>query len=84
MTNSRFLMMKIAQKDLKLSQVANKLRIPLKVLDMKIHNERAFLVREMQILCDLLGLTDSNEKIRIFFAQDVELGSTVGNKFLHI
>ncbi len=79
MTNSRLLLKKIAESGRELSDIANKLRISLKSLDWKIHNKRAFLVYEMQILCDLLGLTDSQEKVRIFFANVVEDCSTTEN-----
>ena len=75
MTNSRYLMIKIAQSGFSLSFIANHLQISLLALDMKIHNQRAFLVYEMQILSDLLGL-NNREKILIFFTKGVELYST--------
>ena len=77
MTNSRFLLIKIAESGLELSDIAKKLKISLHTLDLKIHNKRAFLVYEMQILCDLLGLTDSHERISIFFTKDVEVYSSL-------
>lgn len=77
MTDSYLFMLKIAESGLELSNIAQKLHISLKLFISKIHNKRAFLASEMQILCDLLDITDSKEKVRIFFANGVEVNSTV-------
>ena len=72
MTNSALLSDKIKQSGLKLGFIAEKLDISYPWLKRKITAEVPFKAYEIQILCDLLQITDLAEKDEIFFAVDVE------------
>ena len=76
MTNTYLLSKKIKDSGLKRGFIAEKLGISYDWLKKKIDNEVAFKAIEIQILCDLLGITDLHEKERIFFAMNVEEIST--------
>ncbi len=68
MTNSKFLTEKINASGLKLAFIANKLNISYPWLKRKINNEVPFKAYEIQILCEILRITDLTEKEEIFFA----------------
>lgn len=76
MTNSKLLKKKIAEKGLKIGFIVEKLGTSYGWFNKKLYNEKEFNASEMQILCDLLGITDLAEKDRIFFAKNVEKSST--------
>lgn len=75
MTNSALLKDKIAEKGLKLGFIVEKLGTSYGWFNKKLNNEKDFTAREMQILCDILGIS-LEEKERIFFAKNVEKSST--------
>ena len=72
MTNSALLSDKIKESGLKLGFIAEKPAISYPWLKRKINGEVPFKAYEIQILCDLLQITDLAEKDRIFFAENVE------------
>ena len=76
MTNTVLLVEKIKSSGLKLGFIAEKLGVSYHWLKRKINGEVAFKVYEVQILCDLLKITDLAEKDEIFFAVNVEKSST--------
>jgi hypothetical protein len=76
MTNSALLKQKIAEKGLKIGFIVEQLGTSYGWFNKKLNNEKDFNAREMQILCDILGITDLAEKDRIFFAKNVEKSST--------
>lgn len=77
MTNSEMLNKKIKESGLKIGFIAEKLNISYGWLNKKISNEKPFKAYEIQALCDVLGITDLEEKNEIFFAKDVENSSTM-------
>lgn len=76
MTNTELLYEKIKTSGLKLGFIAEKLDISYGWLKKKIEGEIAFKAYEIQILCEILNITDLEEKERIFFALNVEKTST--------
>ncbi len=66
----------IDSKGLKLKWIAEQMDLTPYGLAKKISNENEFRASEIQKLCDLLGVSDTDEKERLFFAQKVELNST--------
>lgn len=72
MTNSALLGAKIKESGLKLGFIAAKLGISYPWLKRKINGEVPFKAYEIQILCELLQITDLAEKDLIFFATNVE------------
>ena len=76
MTNSELLKKKIEERGLKISFIVDKLGTSYGWFKKKLNNEKEFNATEMQILCEILGITDLAEKDRIFFAKNVEKSST--------
>lgn len=72
MTNTSLLKEKINASGLKIGYIAEKLETSYAWLNKKISGKVSFKAYEIQILCDLLGIDDLEEKDRIFFAKDVE------------
>ena len=52
---------------LTLQEVSERMGLTTKTLDMKLRNVTEFLVSEMEILCEICGLSTRIEKDRIFF-----------------
>ena len=75
-TNSEELNKLIKKSGLKRGHIAEAIGISYYSLNKKINNESPFKAGEIQIMCELLGITDLEEKERIFFAEDVEKPST--------
>ena len=75
-TNSEELNKLIKKSGLKRGYIADVVGISYYSLNKKINNESPFKAGEIQIMCELLGITDLEEKERIFFAEDVEKYST--------
>ncbi len=71
MTNTNLLRKKIDESGYKLRFIASKLGITYQGFLKKINNETEFKASEMQILRELLNLTDT-EFEQIFFTIDVE------------
>lgn len=71
MTNTSLLREKIDASGLKLGAIAEKMVISYSWLKKKIDGEKPFKAYEIQILCEVLGITDLEEKERIFFAENV-------------
>ena len=67
MTNTELLRKHIKDSGLKLHFIAEKMGITRAALTNKITNESEFKVSEVLILCDLLGIDDSEEQRRVFF-----------------
>lgn len=76
MTNSALLKQKIEEKGLKIGFIVEKLGTSYGWFNKKLNNEKDFIAREIQTLCELLDITDLAEKDRIFFAENVEKSST--------
>lgn len=76
MTDSNLLIEKIKDSGLKLGFIAEKLNISYHWLRKKINSDTPFKAYEIKILCDLLNISDLEEKEAIFFADDVEKTST--------
>lgn len=75
MTDSALLKKKIKEKGLKIGFIVEQLGTSYGWFNRKLNNEKDFTAREMQILCDILGIS-LVEKERIFFAKNVEKSST--------
>ena len=65
----------IDSKGLKLKWIAEQMDLTPYGLAKKISNENEFRASEIQKLCDLLGVSDADEKERLFFAQKGDLKS---------
>lgn len=76
MTNTKELKRKIRESGLKIGFIAEKLDVSYHWLNKKINNEIPFKAYEIQILCEVLSISDLEEKEAIFFAHDVEEIST--------
>lgn len=76
MTNTVLLSNKIKDSGLKLGFIAEKLDISYHWLKKKISGEADLKAYEIQVLCELLAITDLEEKDAIFFASNVEETST--------
>lgn len=75
MTNTKFLRSKIDESGYKLRFIAKQLGITYQGFLKKINNETEFKATEIQILFDLLHMTEA-ERNAIFFTQCVDLQST--------
>ena len=67
---------KIKESGLKLGFIVEKLNTSYAWFNKKLENKKDFNATEMQILCEILNITDLAEKDRIFFAKNVEETST--------
>lgn len=67
MTNTKLLREKIEQSGYKLRFIAEKIGITYQGFLNKINNRSEFRANEIQVLYDLLGLTEE-ERVAIFFA----------------
>lgn len=76
MTNTILLKEVISKSGLKYKHIAQVLGLTPYGLMKKIANESEFKTTEVALLCDILRISDLNEKERIFFAQRVENKST--------
>ena len=76
MTNTALLERKIRESGLKRSYLAQKLKLSYYGLQRKIQGKSEFKTGEVQILCEELSI-NSDEMRVIFFAEKVELESTV-------
>lgn len=65
----------IDSKGLKLKWIAEQMDLTPYGLAKKISNENEFRASEIQKLCDLLCVSDTDEKERLFFAQKGEFNS---------
>ena len=69
MTNTEKLEAAIAASGYKKSYIAKAIGVRTETLSRKIRNRSNFNGDEMTVLCELLGITDLEEKESIFFAQ---------------
>ena len=69
MTDSAALRDLIASRGLKYQYIAKCLNISRETLDRKIKNKSDFRTGEVQLLCEMLGITEPADKERYFFAQ---------------
>lgn len=76
MTNVEMLRKKISDSGLKISYLAKQLGITPQGLYLKLNGTNQFKALEIQILCRILGITDSEEMKEIFFATEVDEKST--------
>lgn len=76
MTNTERLENIIEKSGLKKVHIAEKLGITTQALRNKIGNKSEFVPSEINVLCDLLGITKLQDKNDIFFAKYVEDSST--------
>lgn len=72
MTNSVLLKKKIKTSGLKIGFIAEKLSSSYGWFNKKVAGEVSFKAWEIQTLCELLNITDLEEKEAIFFAENVE------------
>lgn len=72
MTNTEMLRDAIKRSGLKLEFIAEKLGITRFSLSKKIENVTEFKTSEVQKMCDVLQITDPQDKEAIFFAQKVD------------
>lgn len=72
MTNTEMLRDAIKKSGLKLEFIAEKLGITRFSLSKKIENVTEFKTSEVQKMCDVLQITDPQDKEAIFFAQKVD------------
>lgn len=72
MTNTEMLRDVIKKSGLKLEFIAKKLGITRFSLSKKIENVTEFKTSEVQKMCDVLRITDPQDKEAIFFAQKVD------------
>ncbi len=79
MTNTLLLKEKINASGFKLGFIAQYLGISRYALALKINNKREFKASEIDALCKLLNI-NVKERMRIFFAQLVDLKSTAERK----
>lgn len=75
MTNTALLKEYIKRSGYKMSYIAEQLGITAYALSLKINNKSEFKANEIDILCKLLKIGIS-DRMRIFFAQRVDLKST--------
>ena len=76
MTNSILLKRKIEESGLKIGFIVEKLGTSYAWFNKKLNNGKDFTAAEIQMLCEILSITDLAEKERIFFAANVEKSST--------
>ena len=72
MTDVELLEEKVRQSGLKRTHIAKMLNISRACLYQKLKGLSEFSVSEVSTLCDLLGISDIQEKERIFFAKQVD------------
>ena len=72
MTNTEELRERIRKSGLKLEYIAKQLGITRFTLTQKIENVSAFKVPEVQKICEILKIEDTDEKEYIFFADEVD------------
>lgn len=80
MTDTDLLWQLIDAKGLKRRAVGEAIGMSYQSFLNKIRNESEFTATEIQRLCAFLGITSLEEKERIFFAENVDLKSTGGDK----
>lgn len=71
MTNTELLRKKIDESGYKIYFIAEKLGITPQGLYLKLNNTNQFKATEIQILCKILNITDSDEMKEIFFNEIV-------------
>ena len=76
MTNVEKLRKKISDSGYKISYLAKQLSITPQGLYLKLNGTNQFKALEIQILCRILGITNSEEMKEIFFATEVDEKST--------
>jgi hypothetical protein len=76
MTNTKLLKAKIKEKGVKKGFLVKALNTSYHWLGKKIENEKEFKASEIETLCEVLGITDNDERNEIFFAKNVEKSST--------
>ena len=67
MTNTDLLREYIDNNGVKIQFLAKKLNISRAALSQKINNKSEFKAKEIQGLCDLLGINSPEEQYRVFF-----------------
>lgn len=72
MTKTEELRKLLGGSGLKLGYVAEKLGITRQALAMKIENQTEFKPSEILQLCEMLGISNLEDRERIFFAQEVD------------
>ena len=72
MTNTALLEKKIDASGFKKSYIAQMIGITAYGLSLKIRNKNEFKASEIEKLCNLLGITDLEERCAIFFASKVD------------
>lgn len=72
MTNSLAVRNLIKKRGLKLSFIAEKLKITRCCLSMKIDNRTEFKSSEIAALCEILNVESLEQKEKLFFAQKVD------------
>lgn len=72
MTNSELLKEYIKNSGLKLSYIAQEMKISRAALHRKINNLSSFNQYEMEVLCKILDVKTLKEKEAIFFAKNVD------------
>ncbi|WP_418688777.1 helix-turn-helix domain-containing protein [Agathobacter sp.] len=72
MTDTVKLEKAIADSGLKKARIAGELNITYQTLKRKINNEVPFNAGEISKMCDLLRISNLNDKEAIFFARDVD------------
>ena len=72
MTNTALLEAVIAESGYKKSYIARVLGIRIETLGRKIRNISNFTAREVDLLCEVLSITDLEQKEAIFYCRQVE------------
>ena len=72
MTRTEELRKLLGDSGLKLGYVAEKLGITRQALAMKIENQTEFKPSEILQLCEMLGISNLEDREKIFFAQEVD------------
>ena len=75
MTNLELLQQYIRNSGLKMSYISEKMGISRYTLHLKLTNESEFKTSEMNTLCNILGISDS-DKLAIFFTSSADKSST--------
>lgn len=76
MTDTVLLKKKIKDRGVKLGFLVERLNTSYHWLNQKIENKRDFKAWEIIAMCEVLEITDLEERDRIFFAKNVEKSST--------
>ena len=76
MTNTEELLRIIRESGLKLGFIAEKLGLSRFGFSKKINNETEFKASEIDALCELLHIDSYEERLKIFFAKEVDKTST--------